>query len=58
MNSRRVQFWIGVGMVLVGGALLAFGPETSGTVLGTTLGLAGVGLMAWAGWGRGKGTEK
>ena len=58
MNSRRVQFWIGVGMVLVGGALLASGWERVGTVLGTTLGLAGVGLMAWAGPGRGKGTEK
>jgi hypothetical protein len=48
MNDRRVHFWIGIGVLMAGGALLAFGGERTGTLLGTTLGLAGLGLVGWA----------
>lgn len=51
-SSKRVFFWAGLGIFVLGGALLAFGSETVGTVLGTTLGLAGLGLMVWSFAGR------
>ena len=52
MTGRRVCSWVGLGALVAGGALLAFGPETVGTVLGTTLGLAGMGLVVWSWAGR------
>ena len=46
MSNWRVYFWIGLGLFVLGGALLAFGWEQVG--VGTTLGLAGLGLTVWA----------
>jgi hypothetical protein len=54
MNSRRALFWSGLIVLMAGGALLAFGSPQLGTVLGTTMGLAGAGLIAWA-WAGGRG---
>ncbi len=54
MNGRRVFFLVGLAALAVGGGLLAFGGPRVGTVLGTTLGLAGVGLIGWAWAGRGR----
>ena len=48
MKNRRGYFWIGLGCVLLGGVLLTFWPGKGGTVVGTTLGLAGAGLVIWA----------
>lgn len=47
MTNRRAQFWIGIVLLLGGGAVLALGGEKTGTIVGTTLGLAGLGLVAW-----------
>lgn len=49
--SRTTRFWLGVVFFLGGGALLAFGGERVGTTLGTALGVAGIGLAAWACFG-------
>jgi hypothetical protein len=51
MQNWRVYFWIGLGLFLLGGVLLAFFMEAAGTGFGTTLGLVGLGLMVWA-WTR------
>jgi uncharacterized membrane protein YhhN len=51
MQNWRVYFWIGLGLFLLGGVLLAFPMERAGTTFGTTLGLVGLGLMVWA-WTR------
>lgn len=51
MRPRGVYLWVGLGLLLLGGALLALGPERLGTPLGTTLGLAGLGLILWS-WSR------
>jgi hypothetical protein len=48
MQNWRVYFWIGLGFFVLGGVLLAFGMESVGTAFGTTLGVAGLGLMVWA----------
>lgn len=53
MNSRRALFWSDLIVLAAGGALLAFGSPQLGTVLGTTMGLAGAGLIAWA-WAGGR----
>ena len=52
MQNWRVYFWIGLGLFVLGGVLLAFGMEKVGTAFGTTLGVAGLGLMVWAWIGR------
>jgi hypothetical protein len=52
MRNWRVFFWIGLGVFVLGGVLLAYGRVTPGTPYGTTLGLAGLGLMVWAWVGR------
>jgi hypothetical protein len=52
MKNWRVYFWIGLGVFLLGGVLLSSALERTGTVFGTTLGLAGLGLMVWAWMGR------
>ena len=52
MVNRRVLFWLGLLLLLLGGLLLAVGGERLGTALGTTLGLAGVGLIGWSWAGR------
>ncbi len=41
--------WVGVVVVLMGGAVLAFGSADWATQLGTALGLAGIALIVW-GW--------
>lgn len=47
--SRAAQAGLGVVIFLAGGAVLAFaGDSVGGVALGTTAGLAGLGLMAWA----------
>ena len=45
MSNWRVYFWIGGALFLLGGGVLAYWEHVE---VGTTLGLAGVGLMAWA----------
>lgn len=50
--TRRVFFWAGLAIFVAAGALLAFGPQKLGTVVGTTLGLAGAGLIGWSFIGR------
>lgn len=50
MTRTRAYFWTGLGCLLVGGALLALAADV-GTVVGTTLGLAGAGLLLWS-WAR------
>ena len=52
MGDKRVLFWVGLLALLIGGLLLGLGGERLGTVLGTTLGLAGVGLIGWSWVGR------
>ncbi len=52
MQNWRVYFWIGLGLFLLGGVLLAFDMARAGTAFGTILGLAGLGLMVWAWIGR------
>jgi hypothetical protein len=52
MRNWRVFFWIGLGLFVLGGVLLAYGRDAPGTTYGTTLGLAGLGLMVWAWIGR------
>ncbi|MHC4428104.1 MAG: hypothetical protein ACYS0D_05810 [Planctomycetota bacterium] len=47
MGKNRVFLWCGLGCLVAGGALLALAGE-AGTIWGTTLGLAGVGLCGWA----------
>lgn len=47
MSRNRVFLWCGLGCLVVGGVLLALAGE-AGTIWGTTLGLAGVGLCGWA----------
>ncbi len=54
MNNRRVLLVIGLIVLVVGGAVLAWGGPRYGMVLGTTMGLAGVGLIGWA-WARPRG---
>ncbi len=51
-TTRRVFFWAGLAIFVAAGALLAFGPQKLGTVVGTTLGLAGAGLVGWSFIGR------
>ena len=51
MPNWRVFFWIGFGLFLLGGVLLAFFTSQAAG-FGTTLGVAGVGLMVWAWIGR------
>jgi len=51
MPNWRVFFWIGLGLFLLGGLLLAFFMQQA-PGFGTTLGVAGVGLMVWAWIGR------
>ncbi len=51
MPNWRVFFWIGFGLFLLGGGLLAFFTQQA-PGFGTTLGVAGVGLMVWAWIGR------
>ncbi len=51
-TTRRVFFWAGLGIFVAAGALLAFAPQKLGTVVGTTLGLAGAGLIGWSFVGR------
>ena len=58
MSDRQAYFWVGLVVLLVGGAILAFGGPRAGTVLGTTLGLAGLGLMVWAWSGRSGGSAQ
>lgn len=48
MINRRLQFWIGLAVFLLGGLVLAIASEPASTALGTTMGLAGLGLMVWA----------
>ena len=48
MRNWRVFFWIGLGLFVLGGVLLAYGRDTIGTAVGTTLGMGGLGLMVWA----------
>ncbi len=48
MRNWRVFFWIGLGFFVLGGVLLALMAGEYGTGVGTTLGLAGAGLMIWA----------
>ena len=45
-NPRIV---IGLIVFLAGGAVLAFGQGTTWTAIGTTLGIAGLGIACW-GW--------
>jgi hypothetical protein len=48
MNTRHLWRTVGVLLLLIGGALLAFGPDDVGTPLGTVCGLAGLALAMWA----------
>lgn len=48
MVNRRALLWAGLALLVVGGALLAFGTARAWTAAGTTMGLAGLGLIAWA----------
>ena len=59
MDQRRTILWVGLVLFVAGGAVLAWGGATTGTVLGTTMGLAGVGLVGWwwASAGRGNGGD-
>jgi len=47
-ENARVLFWIGLGDLLLGGALMAFWGGPTGTAVGTVIGFAGIVLMAWA----------
>ncbi|MHC4107406.1 MAG: hypothetical protein ACYSTY_04890 [Planctomycetota bacterium] len=48
MRLSSVQLWIGMGLFVLGGAVLAYGEGEAWTVMGTTMGLAGVGLAIWS----------
>ena len=48
VNRRSVFIWIGIVLIIAGGAMLAFGGESFGPAVGTTFGIAGIGLLAWA----------
>ena len=52
MKTKAVQLSIGFGLFLVGCAVLAYGEGEAWTGVGTTAGVAGLGLMVWA-WLRG-----
>jgi drug/metabolite transporter (DMT)-like permease len=55
MDQRRTRLlWIGLVLLIVGGAVLSWAGPNTGTVLGTTLGLAGAGLIGWS-WARSSG---
>lgn len=58
MQNWRVYFWIGLGLFVLGGVLLAFDLARAGTALGTTVGLAGLGMVVWAWIGRRAGTGR
>ncbi|MHC4219073.1 MAG: hypothetical protein ACYSU7_11530 [Planctomycetota bacterium] len=51
MPNWRVYFWIGLALFLLGGALLALDVPGAST-FGTTMGVAGLGLMVWSWIGR------
>jgi hypothetical protein len=47
MRGSAALMWLGLALLVVAGALLAF-TERAGTVWGTTLGIAGAGLVGWS----------
>ena len=51
MWTKSTQILVGLILFLAGGALIAVFSSTPGMAVGTTFGIAGVGLMAW-GWFR------
>ncbi|NNF42240.1 MAG: hypothetical protein HKO59_15325 [Phycisphaerales bacterium] len=48
---------IGLILFLAGGVMLTLWSGVAGSAVGSTFGLAGVGLMAWAWWRRSDGKE-
>lgn len=52
MSNRRILFMLGLVSFVLGGVLLVFAREGIGTPVGTTCGLAGLGLMIWSWAGR------
>ena len=48
MDRRSVFIWVGIVLIIAGGAMLAFGGVSFGPAVGTTFGIAGIGLLAWA----------
>ena len=54
MSTKTIQLWMGLVLFLVGGGLLAFARDSRGLVgVGTTVGIVGLGLMAWSWFTRG-----
>jgi hypothetical protein len=48
MTRKALYVWIGFGLLLVGGAIVAFVDSTDGAAVGSTIGLAGLVLAGWA----------
>ncbi len=47
-SRQRLLIKLGVAMIVLGGIVLMFGGDQTGTLAGTVLGLAGVGIAMWA----------